>query len=331
MIKLKAYGKSSFIRDIDGMKIIFQLDRQKQPRLNTAVNFKEKPIFDEAWFIKTIKEKVVNHPANNMLYPFKGEKVFGEPIIGFVRGDDPIFQEYKNIIGPFHLTPKEVLAWQAKNNNVQAPKSENISVISYIMPVESRIKDDNAKNSDWPSARWAHVKHQSEILSAQFVNEIVTELMDNGILAVNPDKTPLFKFKRFNNTGWASQWSQRHIAYAAGLGTFGLNDFLITEKGTAHRCGSFVVNLNLKPNRQRPNDIHAFCLHYQKGKCDKCITRCPVNAISESGHNKDKCYSFNKQSLGYIIKHYHIFMNGCGLCATGVPCESTIPVKPTSL
>jgi hypothetical protein len=39
--------------------------------------------------------------------------------------------------------------------------------------------------------------------------------------------------------------------------------FPITEKGCAHRLGSFVVNLKLAPNRQRPDDIHAYCLHYQ--------------------------------------------------------------------
>jgi epoxyqueuosine reductase len=32
-------------------------------------------------------------------------------------------------------------------------------------------------------------------------------------------------------------------------------------------------------------------------------------------------------SLMHCNKHYHIFIYGCGLCATGVPCESEIP-KP---
>jgi len=38
--------------------------------------------------------------------------------------------------------------------------------------------------------------------------------------------------------GPASSWSERHAAYAAGLGTFSLNDALITPKGIAHRLGS---------------------------------------------------------------------------------------------
>jgi epoxyqueuosine reductase len=101
------------------------------------------------------------------------------------------------------------------------------------------------------------------------------------------------------------------------------------SKEEADRIGG-LLNLKLEPNRQRPDDIHAFCLHFQNGKCDKCITRCPVNAISESGHDKDKCDALNKRSIFYIIKNYGMFMNGCRLCATGVPCESGIPVRSKS-
>jgi epoxyqueuosine reductase len=134
-----------------------------------------------------------------------------------------------------------------------------------------------------------------------------------------------FKILRLSD-GFASNWSQRHIAYAAGLGTFGMHDFLITEKGAAHRLGSFVVNLRLEPNRQRPEDIHAHCLHYQGQPCLKCAGRCPVEAITaEKAHDKETCSRKVMDSLKYCNKHYHIFIYGCGLCATGVPCSSEIP------
>jgi epoxyqueuosine reductase QueG len=118
------------------------------------------------------------------------------------------------------------------------------------------------------------------------------------------------------------------MAYAAGLGTFGMHDFMITEKGAAVRFGSFVVNLKLEPNRKRSEDIHAYCLHYQGQPCLKCAKRCPVTAITlEHAHDKETCYQKVASSLKYCNKHYHIFIYGCGLCATGVPCESEIP-KP---
>lgn len=139
---------------------------------------------------------------------------------------------------------------------------------------------------------------------------------------------PPFNKKRYPNVGWASPWSHRHIAYAAGLGTFGMHDFLITEKGCAHRLGSFVVHRRLSPNRRRPDDIHAYCLQYQGKQCLKCARRCPAGAITaENAHDKEACYKHVANSLKYCLKNYHIFIYGCGLCATGVPCESGIPVK----
>ena len=39
-----------------------------------------------------------------------------------------------------------------------------------------------------------------------------------------------------------SKWSERHAAYACGLGTFGLSKGLITEKGMAGRFASIIVS-----------------------------------------------------------------------------------------
>ena len=44
-----------------------------------------------------------------------------------------------------------------------------------------------------------------------------------------------------------STWSERHVAYAAGLGTFGLSRGLITARGIAMRCGSVVTDLPATP------------------------------------------------------------------------------------
>ncbi len=298
----------------------------KQPILNKDYSPQDDdPVFNEEWFINTIKEKIADHPDNSMEFPFEGERIFDEPLVGFVKGDDPIFQEYKKIIGPHHFTPEEIMGWQAKKNGVAPPAASDLSIVSFVMPITKTTKDENAKQKDWPSERWAQTRLLGEIFSQTFVREIVTFLMSKGVLAISPDVTPMFNKKRYPNVGWASPWSHRHIAYAAGLGTFGMHDFFITEAGCAHRSGSFVVNLKLEPNRTRPEDIHAYCLHHQGIDCLKCAARCPVNAISKDGHDKERCYKKVADSTRYCNKHYHIFIYGCGLCATGVPCESGIP------
>lgn len=324
------YRRFSYLSDIEGIRSslgeLKGIGFPKQPRLIKKADSSKRDWLDEAWFETTIREKVSNHPDNTMEFPFFGERIFDAPLIGFVRGDDPLFQEYKTIIGPHHFTPQEIMAWQAKKNNVPAPPAEELGVVSIVLPISETTKKENANQSEWLSERWAQTRLSGELFSQTFVREIVTELMKVGILAIAPDVTPFFNKKRYPEVGWASPWSHRHVAYAAGLGTFGMHDFFITEKGCAHRLTSFVVHHSLTPNRTRPDDIHAGCLQYQGYQCMKCAKRCPVDAISlEQAHDKEKCYQRVAKSIRYCNKNYHIFIYGCGLCATGVPCESRIP------
>ena len=87
---------------------------------------------------------------------------------------------------------------------------------------------------------------------------------------------------------YASSWSERHAAHAAGLGTFGLCDGLITAKGKAMRVGSVVAKISIEPTPRPYADHRAYCLFFADGTCGKCIDRCPVRAITESGHDKDE-------------------------------------------
>ncbi len=325
------YRRFSFLTDVGGMKSAIGEMRgrghPKQPKLNKQhPSGTHGPVIDEAWFVETLRNKISGHTDNSMEYPFYRERIFDEPLVGFVRGDDPIFHDFKRIIGSHHFTPAEIMAWQARNNGVAAPRAEDLSVVSFVMPITQITRDENAREKEWFSERWAQTRLHGEIFSQIFVREIVTYLMNRGVLAVSPDVTPMFNKKRYPVVGWASPWSHRHIAYAAGLGTFGMHDFLITEKGCAHRVGSFVVNKRLEPNRMRPDDIHAYCLQYQERPCMKCASRCPVEAIDEiDAHDKEKCYQKVEKSMKYCNRNYHIFIFGCGLCATKVPCESGIP------
>lgn len=325
------YRRFSFLSDIEGMKNALGEMRglffPEQPRLNTLAPKREAEwLPDESWFEERLKEKVLNHSERGMEHPYYDEPIFEAPIVGFVRGDDPIFGQLKRVIGPHHFTPWEIMAWQAAKNRVTPPEPEAISVVSFVLPLTEKTRADNRAALEWPAERWAQSRLLGEIFSQRLVREMVESLMASGILAVSPDVTPMFNKKRYPEVGWASPWSHRHIAYAAGLGTFGMHDFLITERGCAHRLGSFVVQARLAPNRKRPDDIHAHCLHHQGYPCLKCRKRCPVEAISrEQGHDKEACYKRVAKSTLHCNARYHIFIYGCGLCATGVPCEAKIP------
>jgi len=92
--------------------------------------------------------------------------------------------------------------------------------------------------------------------------------------------------------GPASTWSERHIAHAAGLGTFGLSDGLITARGIAHRCGSVVFNAACTPTPRPYTHYQEYCPYLMDGSCGVCMARCPVGAISPSGHDKVKCSNY---------------------------------------
>jgi hypothetical protein len=53
-----------------------------------------------------------------------------------------------------------------------------------------------------------------------------------------------------------------------------------------------------------------------------------VNALSEKGHDKILCSKHVHGTCSeYIKEHFGFPGYACGLCQTGVPCESRIPAK----
>jgi epoxyqueuosine reductase QueG len=146
-----------------------------------------------------------------------------------------------------------------------------------------------------------------------------------GYIATGPAIEPYF-LRLANEKGEYSNWSERHIAYAAGHGTFSLSDGFITEYGIAHRCGSVVTSLELPVSPRIAENPYSNCLYYVDSSCKACINRCPVGAISEGGHDKLKCEKYLHVEISYLLKEYEVGVTGCGLCQTKVPCEEKNPV-----
>jgi ferredoxin len=253
-----------------------------------------------------------------------------EPLVGFASGIDPLFLEYKTVIGPFHLTPREVVsaALREKGRGLLFTEIEQISVISWVLPASEDTRKSNRQEKQFPSKLWAYTRDFGETCNNALKQHVVTFLEDLGHLAVSPTLSSTFQYIRDEKAGWASSWSERHIAYACGLGTFSLNDGLITPKGMAVRIGSVVTLLKLTPNEKKYRHHRENCLQFRNEKCGKCIARCPAGAITEKGHNKDKCYeyivslSLRAKRLEYGLQNAS---SSCGLCQTDVPCEFEIP------
>jgi epoxyqueuosine reductase len=278
--------------------------------------------------VREIKGYVLHSPLNR-LRDIDDTPTWEEPLVGFADGHDLLFAKYKEVVGEAHLTPLEALQGAIlPPERERSPDFSCVGVVSWILPAAKRTKLDNRKMKDGPSLRWNHSRFQGEEFNDSLRKFVVSWLEKEGYLAVAPVLTAQFKSKRFES-GWASNWSERHIAFAAGLGTFSLSDGLITAKGIAHRCGSVVANVQWQATARDYQDTMEYCSFRKDGSCGACIQRCPVGAISSSGHYKDKCRQFLFDGLADWLKKpgYMGSYGACGLCQTGVPCESRIPRK----
>lgn len=265
----------------------------------------------------------INLSPENSLQNNPPEKAWSEPLVGFSNGADPLWEDYKQHVGPFHLRPMDI--FQNAFPSASA-SSEDLTVISWILPQTEATKRDNRKETEWPADRWARARIYGEAVNGKLRSHVVAELTAQGIEAVAGMHSPLWSTQTSDRYGFASTWSERHAAYAAGLGTFGLCDGLITPKGKAMRTGSVIANITIEPT-QRPYTHHQqYCLFFTEGTCGQCIPRCPVAALSKDGHDKITCRAYLKpKTAEYVKANFGFDGYGCGLCQTGVPCESKIP------
>lgn len=220
-------------------------------------------------------------------------------LVGVAKADDPIFEHYKDhaIIGPHHLSPK-----------VWLPEAR--SVISFFLHYSERVRKSNY-DAVYPSQEWLYGRIEGDYVNIALRKLIVDTLTAAGEKAVAPSDDPRWRRINFNST-----WSERHAAYAAGLGTFSRTRHLITKNGCAGRFGSIITSAEIEPIPRPYADYMEYC-----NKCGACIPRCPQKAVSDKGKEQQPCY--------YMVHEYVQSREnprfGCGKCSVNVPCESRAP------
>lgn len=267
--------------------------------------------------------KYVNESQENSLGKEFNEKAWETPLVDFSKGDDPLYDKFKKDIGDFYWTPFEIFSKTYPTLNV---KPRELSVICWILPQTTKTKVEQRKDNIYPVERAILSRVYGDIFNRKIATYVINLLNQYGYNGVAPVQSTLWKNEQSQKYGYASSWSERHAAFVSGLGTFSLNDALITPAGIAMRCGSVVANIPVKPAERKYTKHNEYCLFYSKGGCMKCVERCPANAISENGHDKNKCREYQRKVTGkYIEKEYNIDSRYCGICQFGVPCESCIP------
>ena len=262
--------------------------------------------------IKLAENFINNNPSNHIskeaaIHPScAGMQIYDAPIFAFGCADDALYTTYKSadIIGSHFLSPTQWL-----------PSAK--TVISFFLPYTGTIKAANAADNRWPANEWLHGRYQGQQLLVLLMEYLVDALSQAGFSALAPGLDQRFKTGDGSGNRFSSNWSERHVAYACGLGTFALSRGVITKKGICGRFGSVLTSLALPADTRDYDDIYEYC-----NMCGLCISRCPAGAISfEEGMQHSLCGGFVDETG---VKHGPMY--GCGKCQTGVPCESGIPV-----
>jgi len=246
-----------------------------------------------------------------------GLELFENPVFGFASADDPLFLKYKEpaIVGEPYMTPQE---WM--------PEAK--TVISFFVPFTARVRSANYGDPEHVANEWLHGRIEGQACITAFTKRLQLWLEEQGIKACVPALDPRFETGRRPLPGEGSEdvhissaWSERHAAYAAGLGTFSLTRGLISEKGVAGRYGSVIISEEIMPDTRPYTGIDDYCI-----RCGACVERCPVGAISlEGGKNQRICQEWIRGHTAVAYKPRY----GCGKCQVGVPCENRNPSKRT--
>ncbi len=106
------------------------------------------------------------------------------------------------------------------------------------------------------------------------------------------------------------------------MGTFGLQQALITERGAYGRVCSVITTLKLTPTVRPYTEAYGYCLYAFDGSCKACVGRCPTGAVNKGGKVVELCSKHGNN------EHFKEWGYGsCGHCSTFIPCSRGIPAK----
>lgn len=234
-------------------------------------------------------------------------RFFLPPILSVGSAFDPGFEVLKRpeVVGPHHMMPVD---WM--------PEAK--TVISLFLPFTERVIKSNTIDQREPSWEWlfGRVDAQAHLLA---IGELIRDkLIENGFKAHLPytDQRLVMRVGAYQDIPipvFSSNWSERHVAYVTGLGTFGRMTNLITKKGTCGRLISVLTDWEAEPDVKDYTGLYDYC-----SECFACYRACPGEAFDENGKTISKCSGYIRETCAKYTPRY-----GCGKCQSGLPCATT--------
>ena len=236
---------------------------------------------------------------------------WGEPLVGFADANHEYIQNLPRLITPTHGLPQDVL-------------TDASIVIAYYVPFTRELAKTNKTGTDLASSDWALAYEETNAMFGEMNEYLIQCLKEWGYEGRLSPKASTFDQKILK-----SDWSHRHFAYAAGMGTFGINNMLITKRGCCGRYSTIVTNLDAEPDSPATEE---YCLYKKNGSCGICIKNCPVGALTTEGYDRHLCYTILQKNAkvytdfgsSYLDesgeKANSVGSDVCGKCVTQSPC-----------
>lgn len=247
---------------------------------------------------QTIEEKIWQ-----LILEYSGDRklpfIWQKPIVRFADAKAEEFKNLRQIVDPGHHVPEDYL-----------PGAKN--VLSWFLPFLPEVGRNNLAG-ELSSRQWAEGYLVTNEMAA-WVNDRLAEYIRNGLDAEAAVPTDAGMIGMDNPR---SRWSQRHVAYLAGHGTFGLNNMLISDVGSVGRYFSLITTLECQPDEPVTTER---CLWKRDGSCGLCAKRCAAGALTTEGFDRFKC-------LAQCLVNMERFPGAdvCGKCTVELPCSYEIP------
>ncbi len=135
----------------------------------------------------------LSDPDRNNLGPGHPEPAWSDFLVGYSRGDDPLYLILKEVIGDFHWSPAEAFALlshgSAANSREAAPPAvlpDELTVISWALCQTEATKAANRAETTFPSERWVRSRVFGQAGNVALHHELLAVLAAQGYDAVAP-------------------------------------------------------------------------------------------------------------------------------------------------